>query len=253
MKLGALRKAIPAGARSAISGEILRLFSKSKYAVNLGSFSQAGEDRILSFLFRDKGVPLSQVTYLDLGARHPVFGSNTYLFYCAGARGVCVDADYTFIPLLRKTRPRDTILNVAVTDSEAETGTFYFIEGGGSTTDRAEAGRRSNQGLATQSAKSVPFVHINRLIEENFADCPMLLSIDIEGVDLPVLRALDFDAHPIPAICVETCAFSTTHVRPKETQIQELLRTKGYSVYADTYVNTILVNDRWFAAPAGPN
>ena len=248
MKLDALKQAIPAGARSAISGQILELFSRSNYATNLGSYSQVGEDRILSFLFRDKGVALSEVTYLDLGARHPVFGSNTFLFYCAGARGVCVDADDTFIPLLRKTRPRDTILNVAVTYSEAESGTFYFIEGGGSTTDEGEADRRSDQGLPTKSAKSVPFVHINRLIDENFVSCPLLLSIDIEGVDLPVLQALDFDAHPIPAICVETCAFSTTHVRPKEPQIQEFLKAKGYSVYADTYVNSVLVNDRWFAA-----
>lgn len=244
--LASVKSVIPSRLKSAISERLMSLLGKSDYSVDLGSFSQAGEDGVLRFLFKDYPLELSRVTYLDIGARHPVFGSNTFLFYCAGASGVCVDADASLIPLQRELRPRDTMLNVAITDSADTVGAFYFMEGGGSTCDKEEAERRASVGAAIVDVLSVPFVNINTLIRENFKTYPVLLSIDIEGLDLPVLKSLDFAAYPIPVICVETCTFSTTRVRAKDSTITDFLTTKGYEVYADTYVNTILVNTEWF-------
>ena len=52
----------------------LQLFNKKSY-------SQAGEDAILMYIFVMLGVPLSQCNYLDLGANHPCDMSNTWFFY----------------------------------------------------------------------------------------------------------------------------------------------------------------------------
>ena len=93
----------------------------------------------------------------------------------------------------------------------------------------------------------VPLMNINRLIQENFSTFPELLSIDIEGMDLQVLKSLNFDQYPIPVICVETCTYSENHIRPKDRTIEEFLRAKGYEVYADTYINTIFVSKNWFS------
>ena len=73
-----------------------------------------------------------------------------------------------------------------------------------------------------------------------------MLSLDIEGLDLEVLKSLDFEKYPIPVICVETCTYSENHIRPKDKTILEFVMSKGYEVYADTYINTIFVNKAWF-------
>jgi len=245
--LGGIKRAMPAKMKSTIASKVMQVLGKPEYPVDLSSYAQAGEDAVLRFLFKDYPIALRDVTYLDIGARHPVFSSNTFLFYCAGSSGVCVDADVTFIEMQREMRPRDKVLQVAVSDSNATEGTFYFMDGGGSTLDQAEAEHRASLGTAPiRQVLKVPFVHINTLIEQNFESYPTLLSIDIEGLDLAVLRALDYTRFPIPVLCVETCKYSETHVRPKDTSIAAFLTTRGYEAYADTYVNTLFVNKTWF-------
>ena len=92
----------------------------------------------------------------------------------------------------------------------------------------------------------VPLTNINSIIKENFSSFPDLLSIDIEGLDLDVLKTLDYRKYPIPVICVETCTYSENHIHPKDKSIAEFMESKGYEVYADTYINTIFVNKEWF-------
>ena len=81
------------------------------------SYSQAGEDLILKYLFESKG--LSTPTYLDIGTNHPYLNNNTYLFYRNGSRGVCVEADKTLIKEITRLRPEDKVVNVGVSVSEA--------------------------------------------------------------------------------------------------------------------------------------
>ena len=66
------------------------------------SYSQAGEDAVLRFLFADKKI--DQISYLDIGANIPDHYNNTYLFYKNGSRGVCVEADKSLIPKIKEER-----------------------------------------------------------------------------------------------------------------------------------------------------
>jgi FkbM family methyltransferase len=210
------------------------------------SYSQAGEDAVLRFLFSDK--KLTRISYLDIGTNSPDHGNNTYLFYRSGSTGVCVEADRSLIPNIARMRPRDRILNVGVSIGTAGEADFYIFDVNGlSTFDKAEADRRaaSGQFKLTEVAK-VKLIDINTILRDNFAQRPDLLSIDIEGLDLAVLKTLDFERYPIPVVCVETCRYSDDHVRPKDHAIAEFMITKGYEVYADTYINTIFVQKGWF-------
>lgn len=210
------------------------------------SYSQAGEDAIFRFLFDDKKV--KNITYLDIGTSIPDSGNNTYLLYKSGARGVCVEADTTLIPEIQRRRPRDTILNIGVAVGDKKEGTLHvFNPSGMNTLDEHEAQERLKSGKWKLVKKvTIPLVDINTIIRNNFDTTPTLLSIDIEGLDLPVLKDLDFKSYPIPVICAETCMFSDTYIRPKNPAIAEFLTTQGYEVYADTYINTIFVNKNWF-------
>ena len=210
------------------------------------SYSQAGEDAILRFLFGDFG--LKSIKYLDVGAHSPQHGNNTYLFYKDGSRGVCVEADASLVDNIRKIRPHDKVINAGVSVSDEKEADFYIFNAPGiSTFDKREAESRVVSGVynIVRVAK-VPLIKINELIKNNFDSYPDLLSIDIEGLDLDVLKSLDYTNYPIPVICVETCAYSENHIRPKISSIAEYMATQGYEVYADTYINTIFINKKWF-------
>lgn len=57
------------------------------------SFSQAGEDRIVTFVFGTLRV--SRPSYLDIGAYHPYHLSNTALLHLGGSRGINIEPDLT--------------------------------------------------------------------------------------------------------------------------------------------------------------
>lgn len=210
------------------------------------SYSQAGEDAVIRFLFNDFG--LKQIKYLDLGTNIPDYGNNTYLFYKNSSRGVCVEADSSLMNKIRSVRPEDKVINAGVSVSEEKEADFYiFDEPSINTFDKEEAEYRSSFGnYKIVKVVKVPLIGINDLIKNNFDTYPDLLSIDIEGLDLDVLKSLDYTKYPLPVICVESCTYSENHIRPKDPTIAEFMITKGYEVYADTYINTIFVNKKWF-------
>lgn len=210
------------------------------------SYSQAGEDGVLRFLFGDKGI--TRISYLDIGSSYPDVSNNTYLFYRGGSRGVCVDADKNIAEQIARVRPEDKVLNVGVsTDGSAEADFYLFDCQGISTFDKDEAERRLASGKQRLVEKTrVKLVNVNDLIRDHFQTMPDLISLDIEGLDLSVLRSLDFERYPVPVICVETCSYSENHVRPKVGGIVPFMLSKGYEIYADTYINTIFVNKSWF-------
>ncbi|MFM6249337.1 MAG: hypothetical protein ACKPEQ_09345, partial [Dolichospermum sp.] len=64
------------------------LFNKDSKHI---SYSQCGEDLIINFIFNNLGI--INPSYLDIGAHHPTYLSNTYSFYRKGCQGVCVEPD----------------------------------------------------------------------------------------------------------------------------------------------------------------
>jgi FkbM family methyltransferase len=211
-------------------------------------YTQTGEDVILRYLFDSVGI--ANPDYLDVGANDPVNGNNTYVFYRDGARGVCVEAHPDLARRFAATRPRDVCLNVAIGVGEGKLVDFHIFDlPGMSTIDGEEAARREALGThAVARTVSVPLCTINEVIAAHFSSYPALLSLDIEGLDYAVLRSLDDDRFPIPVICAETVAYSETHIRKKEHAIAELLESRGYFLYGDTFINSIFVREAWYKA-----
>lgn len=231
--------------KSLIKKVVFKLL-KVQTKVVYNTYAQSGEDVIMKFIFDQKGV--NKPTYLELGVCNPDHNNNTYLFYLNGSRGVCVEADETFIPAIKSLRNEDVVLNIGVGDgSTNEADFFIFNEKGLNTFDKDEVDLRLEKGtFKIDKIVKIPFKTVNEIIKENFSGYPDLLSIDIEGLDLAVLKSLNYKEFPIPVICAETCCYSETHIRPKNKLIEEFMLTVGYEVYADTYINTIFVNKKWF-------
>ena len=89
----------------------------------------------------------------------------------------------------------------------------------------------------------MPLININDLIKNNLDKAPTLLSIDVEGLDLEILKSLDFSRYKPTAICIETLSYNELRQEYKTRDVADFLKEKGYSVYADTRINTIFVAD----------
>jgi len=213
--------------------------------VSLLSYAQVGEDIIVEYLLYSVGIRFP--TYLEIGTNHPKIGNNTYKFYRKGCRGVLVEADPSLIPLIKRMRPRDKTLNVGVGEQGGKSSPFFvFTQSAINTFDAKEAKIRQDAGEKLKQVVDIPIQTINSIISEHFQTTPDFLSLDIEGLDLAVLKTLDVQAFPIPVICVETCLFSQTHIKDTDTEIISFMESIGYFVYASTYINTIFVNRAWF-------
>jgi FkbM family methyltransferase len=221
--------------------KIRNLLKKILY--NRNSYSQAGEDKIIEFLL--DGIGLDKPSYLEFGTSHPIDGNNTYLFYKRGSRGVLVEPDESLIPTIKSKRNKDKVLNIGVGILQQESD-FYVFNSNCYNTFSSDEAEIIKKICKLKKIVKVQLKSINSIISENFQSFPDLLSIDIEGLDLPVLKTLDYDKYPIPIICAETHEYSTTHIKVKNRNIENFLTTKGYFVYADSYINTIFVNTKWF-------
>ena len=111
--------------------EACRLLPSELQLFNKKSYSQAGEDAILMYIFVMLGVPLSQCNYLDLGANHPCDMSNTWFFYQQGATGILVDANPKLAEELRRARPKDQVINACVGPVSGETLAFHVLSAAG--------------------------------------------------------------------------------------------------------------------------
>ena len=71
---------------------------------------------------------------------------------------------------------------------------------------------------------------------------PDLVSLDVEGWDLDILRSIDFARYRPYVFCVETISYAEGDGSGvKSTEIHALMLENGYRLYADTYINSIFV------------
>lgn len=204
------------------------------------SFAQCGEDLIIAYVFAALG--RERITYLDIGAHHPEYLSNTYYFYLRGHRGVCVEPDASLLAAFRRARPDDVLLNVGVGTRDGEADFYVLGTPTLNTFSRTEAERFASYGAQRiERVEKVALREINGLLHEHFAVPPDLLSLDVEGLDMEILQALDFSRHGPAVCCIETLTYTEDRSERKVEEIVELMRSRDYLVYADTYVNTIFV------------
>ena len=211
------------------------------------SYSQSGEDLIIDYIFTNY-LHIPRPTYLDIGAHHPTYLSNTYLFYKKGCCGVCVEPDRTLYDEIRKKRCNDTCLNVGVGLAGASKAPFYIMsEKTLNTFSQEEAERYQGYGqYRINEIIQVDLLPINAIISHNFSTCPNFISLDVEGLDYQILKSMDFQKYRPEIFCIETLTFAQDKSERKLDEIVLLMRDNGYIVYADTYINTIFIdNEAW--------
>jgi FkbM family methyltransferase len=210
------------------------------------SFSQCGEDILIEYIFNLRGI--SNPSYIDIGANHPIRLNNTYKFYLKGSSGINVEPNQQLIEQFISIRPKDNNLNVGIADSASELTFYMFTDDTLNTFSYDESKKIVDAGYILIDKKTVQSKTVDDILRVNWNDSfPDLLSIDVEGLDFEIIRSINFDKYYPKIICAETAEYSPIGAGSKRLDMMDYIQSKGYTLYADTNLNSIYVkNEFWF-------
>jgi len=200
------------------------------------SWSQEGEDLILSRIFENK----KNGFYVEVGAHHPFRFSNTFLFYKKGWRGIAIDPLPGTKRLFTKHRPRDITIEMGVGTRE-ETLTYYMLsESALNSFDKQYADEMLALGrYKLLGVKEVPCKSLSAILDENMPAGVGIdfMSIDAEARDLDVLTSNCWNKYR-PRVIVVECLNSSLH-HLETDPVAAYLNTVNYMPYAKA-VNSII-------------
>jgi FkbM family methyltransferase len=218
------------------------------YEVEVLTFSQAGEDLVVRNYFYERLNLGEKGFFVDIGAFHPYRHSNTYYLYRAGWRGINIDARPGSMYLFNKLRQEDNNLEIAVGANEG-TATYYdFGENAGLntlSTDYIDKLGTRNDIKGEYSVQTIPLLTVfERYVpKDRKID---FLSIDIEGLEEPVLSTNDWSKYRPSLIACEIYGQSLSDI--SKDPVANILLSNGYEIYtrinlAMPKVNTVFFNE----------
>lgn len=204
------------------------------FGFGIRSYAQEGEDLILARLFEGQ----KSGFYVDVGAHHPIRFSNTYLFYKRGWKGINIDASPGSMELFAKKRPRDINLELAIAQEEGQSDFYIFNEPALNTFDQQLASQRHGSRYRVVQVKPIKKRPLATVLRDHLklGQTIDILSVDVEGLDLEVLRSNDWQRFPARCVVVEAAEVSLSQLDTNETHC--FLSQQGYEIWAKT-ANTL--------------
>ena len=114
------------------------------------------------------------------------------------------------------------------------------------TFSKEDAERLDNEGTyKITEIKKIEVQHLHSIFKKYFL--PDFLSIDVEGLDIEIIKSIDFVKYRPKVICVETIQFSPKgNENIKNYDIINYLKEMNYYLYADTNINSIFIDNNFF-------
>ena len=207
------------------------------------NFSQYAEDVVFERLLK----PGPRGTYLDVGANHPINGSNTFSLYLRGWTGLTIDPNPKFAALHRRFRPKDVFLAEGVSRIPSKLRYFAFEHDVFSTFDADRASRLVSEGHEVAETRDVACRPLSELIAAHLAGKQIdLLNIDCEGMDLDAILSINFEkSRPTVMIVEDFKMFHAFKNGQTETHFERSLRDLGYRRIAQSAWSAIFLADDW--------
>lgn len=157
--------------------------------------SNWGVDLIVKDIFKNK----KNGVYIDVGCHHPLINNNTNLLNLIGWKGINVDLDFNSIDMFNYFRPKDYNIKIALSDKKGFSNLYFFH-------NRAAKNTISKvRGKGAKTIREIQVDTLNNVIKNckfkiNTID---LLSIDVEGNELNVLKGLNFNKYKPKIVILE--------------------------------------------------
>lgn len=198
------------------------------------SYSQFAEDLIIQFELNNQQ---SEPIYVDIGCHNPRRGSNTYLLYKKGWRGLLVDLEYEKVLACKLARPRDKSILAAVSDTKELVDIYSQKSFSTNTTIAPEciSDVSTYKKIGQIETKTLNEILDENQIPKNFS----FLNIDVEGVDFKVLKSLNFAEYQPAIICIENWESRGGVDKIIASETHEYLIQKSYELCAWSGLSTI--------------
>ena len=199
-------------------------------------FSFSGVDILIENIFRNQ----KNGFYIDVGCQHPIKNNNTYLLHKRGWSGINIDLDKDNIDLFNVSRISDDNINIAASNKINEVDLFFFHKK--SPINTIDKKTSQFQKAKISSIKKIKTNTLNNIIKSSkYSNKKIdLLSIDVEGHELPVLEGLDFNKYSPNVIVVEYLDLNVSKLEIKNLNIENVINSEIYKFL--TLKKYILVN-----------
>lgn len=206
---------------------------------SLSSYSQEGEDIILMRIFNGQ----SNGFYVDVGAHHPMRFSNTYKFYKLGWQGINIEPNPDTFNLLKRYRAKDINLNCGVAKEKSRLEYYMFDEPALNTFDREVSRSR-----ISNNSKQIKTMHIDVLsladILNNYIPPNQridFLTVDVEGMDLDVLKSNDWKKYRPNWVLVEQ--LNLEDIENLDFELHRYMKSLDYVLFSKTF-NTLFYKNK---------
>ncbi len=224
-----IKKIIPQNLKSFIRRKILGADITTYF------FSQGGEDAILLATFKYV-LNIQQGFFVDVGAYHPTKGSNTFLLYRDGWKGINIEPNIKFIGEFERLRKRDINLQIGISRSVSKQN--YYILSDDSTMNSFSMENIERLGLKESITQTIqletfPLEFIfEKYLENSQVD---FLNIDTEGFEMEVLQSNNWQKFRPKVIAIEqNNIFSLSDVI--ESEVNKYLTQLGYLAFAKNLI-----------------
>ena len=198
------------------------------------TYAQCYEDIIMESLIRVHGIN-SNAVYVEIGANHPVCTSPSYLFEIKyNMSGILVEANPKLVPALHKFRKNVKIINAAIVDNDSTTVEFYVSRNNETSSLDSKFVDIRTPGLEEKIV--VRAMRINDILKMTDGSDIAMLTIDVEGYDLHLIKDMDFNKYRPRLIQIEP---SEDYSPGSTSQIISYLVSNNYTLVGVTDVNLI--------------
>ena len=198
------------------------------------SWSQEGEDLILSRFFGDK----TNGFYVDVGAHHPLRFSNTYKLYKQGWRGINIDAMPGSMLAFNKLRNRDINLEIPISSKPEILEYSIFNESALNGFNASLSEQRNISQSKYKIIKTIPLQTktLSEILEKYLPEEQEIefLSIDAEGMDFEVVKSNDWKKFRPQLVLVEILYSSLADI--EQNELTRFLIQNEYEIYAKTVI-----------------
>jgi FkbM family methyltransferase len=203
------------------------------------TFSQFGEDAVLSFFLHEKNGG-----YLDVGAGHFRNGNNSYSFYKRGWTGICVEPIPKLYDLLKQKRPHDSVIQKVISRTPKKINFYEFDPYEYSTSDPEVVVKLEQAGIFPIDKFEVDSISINDLGLKIQPTEPYFLTVDCEGRDVEIVKSINFQQFCPRVICCE--------VYPVDAggrhELESFLKDKNYRLMSICVFSLIFVHEEYLRA-----
>ena len=195
-------------------------------------FSQDGEDLLIYSYYENK--KNYKGFYVDIGAHHPFRFSNTAFFYKKGWSGINIEPTPTLISTFNKHRKRDINLNIGISEKKEALTFFEFDEPALNSFDEKLSTQRDKETRYKIISKEEVIVYpLSSILDKYLKNNQNIdfFTIDVEGLDLAVLRSNNWQKYSPNFIFIEGDVDFNSLI---DNEIYVFLANKGYILVGRT-------------------